>query len=104
MIHIYIKAVLSCAFLAAKRRSRTILFLATKLHPNLNLIRIDANTGDALNHPFITGAPFYPRYASMQAADFDPAPQPDEEKDGSMSSKSVAKYSNILFRLVLHFI
>lgn len=51
-----------------------------------------------MNHPFITGAPFYPRYSSMQAADFDVV-VPEEEKEG-MSSKTVGKYSNILQRYV----
>eukprot|EP00598_Pedospumella_elongata_P002477 CAMPEP_0184981204 /NCGR_PEP_ID=MMETSP1098-20130426/11028_1 /TAXON_ID=89044 /ORGANISM="Spumella elongata, Strain CCAP 955/1" /LENGTH=628 /DNA_ID=CAMNT_0027504749 /DNA_START=246 /DNA_END=2132 /DNA_ORIENTATION=- len=44
-------------------------------------VRYRMSTGDALNHPFITGAPFYPRYASMQAADFDVV-SPEEEKNG----------------------
>ena len=48
-------------------------------------VRYRMSTGDALNHPFITGAPFYPRYASMQAADFDVA-GPEEGKAGETAA------------------
>jgi hypothetical protein len=54
--------------------------------------------GDALRHPFITGAPFYPRYASMLAADFDQH-SPEEEKDGgAVVVRSVEKTNTILER------
>lgn len=53
--------------------------------------------GEALRHPFITGAPFYPRYASMQAGDFDQY-LPEEEKDGggAVVVRSVEKTNTIL--------
>lgn len=63
--------------------------------------RYRMSTGDALRHPFITGAPFYPRYASMPAADFD-VYNPEEEKDGggALVLRSPEKYNAILERFV----
>mmetsp|Transcript_17482 Transcript_17482/g.29295 ORF Transcript_17482/g.29295 Transcript_17482/m.29295 type:complete len:685 (-) Transcript_17482:255-2309(-) len=57
-------------------------------------IRYRIDTTEALNHPFITGAAFYPRYASMKTADFDP-PTEQEILEHS-STLSAGKYNKII--------
>jgi hypothetical protein len=50
-------------------------------------------------HPFITGAQFFPRYASMQAADFDPPTGREAEEEGAFSlAKNADKAACILAR------
>jgi hypothetical protein len=54
---------------------------------------------EALMHPFITGAQFFPRYASMQAADFDPPTGREAEEEGAFSlAKNADKAACILAR------
>lgn len=50
--------------------------------------RYRMTTGEALLHPFITGAAFFPRYQSMRPADFDPAPADGEQAATLSSGKS----------------
>jgi len=56
--------------------------------------RYRTDTLEAIQHPFITGAAFYPRYASMQTVDFDP--MTEQELLEHTSVLSSAKYSKIL--------
>jgi serine/threonine protein kinase len=58
--------------------------------------RYRMSTADALRHPFITGAPFYPRYASMQAADFDQYVPEEEKEGGALALRSMEKTNTIL--------
>ena len=66
------------------------------LHLCTRSFHSSTSSGEALNHPFITGAAFFPRYASMQPADFDAPPLPSEED--TLVSRSAEKFGTIVER------
>lgn len=69
--------------------------------------RYRMTTGEALLHPFITGAAFFPRYATMRPADFDPpgattaAMGEQQLQYNNNNTLTVAKNNQIVERLVV---